>query len=184
MQSSEEINSNGGFSFVKRMLDSNPAMSLWDLSLGAKANASYSTSGIVRAMVGLMTAGECDYASIDKFRGDRLFRELVNGPLPSEATFRQRQSALALLPWQAPLDACTIRQLVKAKLTRIEVCGMSLIPVDIDVSVLEDTTSHKEGVGMSYHQVTGYAPIFIMYGHLTWSNLVYILPLYSALILQ
>ena len=164
MQSAEEINSNGGFSFVKRLLDSNPGMSLWDLSLGAKANASYSTSGIVRAMVGLMTAGECDFASIDKFRHDWLFRHLTGEPLPSEATFRQRQSALALLPWQAPLDACTIQQLVKAKLTRIEVCGMSLIPVDIDVSVLEDTASHKEGVGMSYHQVTGYAPIFCYAG--------------------
>ena len=165
MQSSEEINSNGGFSFVKKLLDSNSGMSLWDLSLGARHNASYSTWGIVRAMVGLMTAGECDYASIEKFRGDRLFRELVNGPLPSEATFRQRLDALALRSWQNPLDICVIQQLAKTKLTPVTVCGMSLIPVDIDVSVLEDTASHKEGVGMSYHQVTGYAPIFCYAGH-------------------
>ena len=165
MQSSEEINSNGGFSFVKKLLDSNSGMSLWDLSLGAKANASYSTSGIVRAMVGLMTAGECDYASIDKFRNDWLFRDLAGEPLPSEATFRQRLDALALQSWQNPLDICVIQQLAKTKLTPVTVCGMSLIPVDIDVSVLEDTASHKEGVGMSYHQVTGYAPIFCYAGH-------------------
>jgi len=164
MQGSEEINSNGGFSFVKRLLDSNEGISQWDQALGAKANASYSTSGIVRSIVGLMASGECDYASIDKFRGDWLFRDLVNGPLPSEATFRQRLGALAQLPWQEPLDACVVPQLEKAKLTRIKVCGMSLVPVDIDVSVLEDTASHKEGIGMSYHQVTGYAPIFCYAG--------------------
>ena len=88
MQSFEEINSNGGFSFVKRVLDSNAGMSQWDLALGARGNASYSTSGIVRGMVGLMTAGECDYASIGKFRGDWLFRHLAGEPLPSEAMFR------------------------------------------------------------------------------------------------
>ena len=89
MQGSEEINSNGGFSFVKRLLDSNTGMAQWDKMLGARHNASYSTSCIVRAMVGLMTAGECDFASIDKFRGDWLFRDLAGEPLPSEATFRQ-----------------------------------------------------------------------------------------------
>ena len=164
MQSSEEINSNGGFSFVKKLLDSNSGMSLWNQAVGAKANASYSTSGIVRGMVGLMTAGECDYASIDKFRGDKLFRDLAGEPLPSEATFRQRLGALARLPWQDPLDACTIQQLAKAKITRVNACGMPLVVVDIDVAVLEDTASHKEGVGMSYHQVTGYAPIFCYAG--------------------
>ena len=123
-------------------------MPLWDLELGARHNASHSTSGIVRAMVGLMTAGECDFASIDKFRGDRLFGDLVGERLPSEATFRQRLGILASRPWQSVLDACAARQLSRAKLTRIDACGMPLVPVDIDVSVLEDTASHKEGVGM------------------------------------
>jgi len=165
MQGSEEIISNGGFSFVKKLLDSNTGMSQWDLVLGARHNASYSTSGIVRAMVGLMTAGECDYASIGKFRNDWLFRKLSGESVPSEATFRQRLDALAQCPWQASLDACTIQQLAKAELTRVNACGLSLIPVDIDVSVLEDTASHKEGVEMSYHQVKGYAPIFCYAGH-------------------
>ena len=160
IQSSEEINSNGGFSFVKRLPDSNAGMSRWDQAPGAKANASYSMSGIVRAMVGLMTAGECDFASIDKFRHDWLFTHLTGEPLPSEATFRQRLASLARRSWQNTLDASVIQQLAKAKLTRIEVCGMPLIPVDIDVSVLEDTASHKEGVGMSYRRVAGYAPVF------------------------
>ena len=43
MQSSEEINSNGEFSFVKRLLYSNQGISQWDRELGARANASYST---------------------------------------------------------------------------------------------------------------------------------------------
>ena len=98
MQGSEEINSNGGFSFVKKLLDSNEGMAGWDRKHGARHNARHSTSSVVRAMVGLMTAGECDYTSISKFRNDRLFGKLVGGPLPSVATFRQRLDSLAARP--------------------------------------------------------------------------------------
>jgi len=162
--SSEEISSNAGFSFVKRLLDSNSGMGLWDSQLGARFNAGYSTSAIVRSMVGMMAAGECDYASIDKFGGDFLFRRLVGGTAPSQETLRQRLGALALRDWQGVLDTCVAKLLGKATLTGIDVDGDRLIPLDIDVAVLEDTASHKEGVEMSYHKVKGYAPIFCYAG--------------------
>jgi len=164
MRSSENINSNGGFSFVQRILDGNKEMQQWDVRHRARWNARYSTLSIVRAMVGLMTAGECDYSSIDRFRTDSLYRELVGGPLPSEASFRQRLSALACESWQNVLDDCVSSMLSRVTLTPIMKGGLSLIPVDIDVSVLEDTASAKEGVSMSYHNVKGYAPIFCYAG--------------------
>ena len=60
IQSSEEINSNGGFSFVKKLLDGNGGMPLWDTLLPAARNSRHSTSAIVRSLVGIQTAGECD----------------------------------------------------------------------------------------------------------------------------
>jgi len=56
MQSSEEINSNGGFSFVKKLLDGNAHTKDWDAALPAAPNSCYSTSAIVRSAIGLMTA--------------------------------------------------------------------------------------------------------------------------------
>ena len=58
--SSEDINSNGCFSFVERLLSSNKAMGLWDSLrlLPATRNLLYTISAIVRYAVGLMAVGE------------------------------------------------------------------------------------------------------------------------------
>jgi len=68
MLSSEEINSNGGFSFVKKLLDGNVRMKDWFVELPAAHNSCYSTSVIVRSTIGLMCAGNSNYANIEKFR--------------------------------------------------------------------------------------------------------------------
>ena len=162
IQSSEEINSNGGFSFIKKLLDGNSGMRMWDSLLPAARNSRYSTGAVIRSLVGIQSAGECDYADIGKFRDDFLFRELVGGRAPSEESFRQRMDRLARHgdKWREAVDACVAAQIAAARLTPVEVGGMKLLPVDIDVSVLEDTSSHREGVSRSYHNVTGFAPIF------------------------
>jgi len=157
MLSSEEINSNGGFSFVKKRLNGNVRMKDWDAELPAARNSCYSTSVIVRSTIALMTAGNSNYADIEKFRSDFLFRKVAGGNVPSQETYRQRLNALAEKDWQRILDANVSDQLSRVSLTRIDVDGETLIPLDIDVSVFEDTASHKEGVSLSYHKVNGYA---------------------------
>ena len=164
MQGSEEINSNGGLYFVKRLLDGNARMKDWDAELPAAANSCYPTSAIVRSAIGLMTAGNSSYADIEKFRSDFLFRRLAGGSVPSQETFRQRLDALAEKEWQRILDANVSDQLSRIQLTRINVGGEELIPLDIDVSVFEDTFSHKEGVSPTYQKVNGFAPIFCYAG--------------------
>jgi hypothetical protein len=164
MQGSEEINSNGGFSFVKKQLDGNAHMKDWDAALPAAPNSCYSTSAIVRSAIGLMTAGTSSYADIQKFRSDFLFCRIVGGAAPSQETLRQRLDALAEEDWQDILDANVSDQLSRAQPTRIDVEGEKLIPLDIDVSVFEDTASHKEGVSATYRKVNGYAPIFCYAG--------------------
>ena len=164
--SSEEINSNGGFSFIKRLLDFNQGMSIWDRLLPSARNSRYSTSCIIRNLVGIQTAGGCDYADIEKFRDDFLFRELAGGKVPSEESFRQRLDRLAsrLAACVEAVDGCVAAQIASARLTPLGICGMKMLPVDIDVSVFEDKASHKEGVGPSYRNVDGYAPIFCYAG--------------------
>ena len=163
--SNDEINSNAGFSFVQRLLDSNPAMKLWDVLHPVKPNAEYSTSIVIRSQIGLMAAGECDYASIEKFRHDFLFQQLAGSAgIPSQSTLRQRLEKLSRRDWQSLADKCVASQLSGVALTTVGFHGLNLIPVDIDVSVFEDAESHKEGTGPSYHGVTGYAPIFCYAG--------------------
>ena len=80
--------------------------------------------------------------------------------MPSQETLRQRLGLLSKRDWQDVVDACVAWQLSHTKLTRVGHDGLFLIPVDIDVSVLEDTASRKEGISRTYHNVDGYAPIF------------------------
>ena len=47
--------------------------------------------GIVCGAIGLMTAGCCDFANIEKFSDDAMFRHLVRKDIPSQETFRQRK---------------------------------------------------------------------------------------------
>ena len=42
--------------------------------------------------------------------------------------------------------------------------GCNLIPCDVDVSVLENANSLKEGTGFTYRNCVGYAPIFAHLG--------------------
>jgi len=88
MLSSEEINSNGGFSFVKKLLGGNIRMKDWDVELPAARNSCYSTSAIVCSTIGLMAAGNSNSADIEKFRSDFLFRKVAGGDIPSQETYR------------------------------------------------------------------------------------------------
>ena len=111
-----------------------------------------------------MTAGCCDFADIEKFSGDAMFRHLVGKEIPSQETFRQRMNLLSETSWTQVVDDIVAALLRKASLGRISLYGTDYIPLDIDVSVLEDKSSNKEGVAVSYHQVKGYAPIFCYAG--------------------
>ena len=52
IQSSEEINSNGGFSFINKLLNDNKGMDCWDSLLPAARNSLYSISNIIRSLIG------------------------------------------------------------------------------------------------------------------------------------
>jgi hypothetical protein len=52
MQGSEEINSNGGFSLVKKQLDGNIRMKDWDAKLPTLPNSGYSSCYGVNCFLG------------------------------------------------------------------------------------------------------------------------------------
>lgn len=164
-QCREDISPNGGLSFVARVLDTLPAMEKWDTAFPRAVQSRYGTGCIVRAMLGLLCVGHRSFAGITALGQDSLLKGLVGGAAPSEETLRQQIGALAAKDgWRAILDECVSQTLAATPPSRLSVGHMSLVPVDIDVSVLEDTSSHKEGVCMTYHRVNGYAPIFCYAG--------------------
>jgi len=84
--------------------------------------------------------------------------------LPSEATLRQRLDELPAQRSQSALR--TLNQSLLSGRTFGTVCAghLNLVPVDIDVSPLDNSGSHKQGVSFTYKKHDGYAPIFAYVG--------------------
>lgn len=170
-ESSQNVNSNAGIFLAKQILDAIPSFGMFDScqpSLKSIACQTYSNSCIAKAEVALMTLGKTSFCDITAHQKDDLFADAVGGAVPSEPTFRQRLEYLAILPearnW---IDDANVELLSKVKdFGLVKTAGGERLPVDIDVSVMVNDDCRKEGVGFTYHQIDGFAPIFATVGRL------------------
>jgi hypothetical protein len=130
-----------------------------------KGNISH--SGILRSGIGLLSLGRTDFADITLFRNDKLFRDCLNlSFVPSEEILRQRLDGIAGDDNSLKLiDDANVELLSKVDDFGVETTAYSTYNViDIDVSVLDNSNSKKEGVSWTYKDVDGYAPIFAHLG--------------------
>lgn len=168
MQGSEELNSNGGIALVGRLLDRLGSLRAIDgRPMGSVKKGRTSHSGILRSVVGLLAMGRSDFADIELFREDPLFRDSLDvASVPSEETLRQRLDAISTSAETSRIvDAAVVELLSPVADFGHECVGHgSYLPLDIDVSVLDNSGSHKEDVGVTYKSVVGYAPIFAHLG--------------------
>ena len=170
-ESAQNVNSNAGIFLAKQILDAVPSFGKFDScqpSLKSVACQTYSNSCIAKAEVALMTLGKTSFCDIAAHQKDDLFADAVGGSVPSEPTFRQRLEYLAILPdarnW---IDDANVELLSKVDdFGLVKTAGGERLPLDIDVSVLVNDDSRKEGVGFTYHRIDGFAPIFATLGRL------------------
>ena len=127
----------------------------------------FSHSGIAKMAVMLLADGKSDFADIDLYRNDSLFKTVLNlKKVASAATFRQRLDELGKRnSAQTLLDEYIVNHLRKVSdYGKITASSGSYIPLDIDVSVMLQPDCHKEKVDWTYHDAPGYAPIFCYLG--------------------
>jgi hypothetical protein len=86
--------------------------------------------------------------------------------VPSEETLRQRLDGIAAgNPGQTLLDDAVCELLSKVRDFGMERTRHgSYVPMDIDVSVQDNSGSKKEGVSWTYKEMDGYSPIFAYLG--------------------
>jgi hypothetical protein len=121
----------------------------------------------LKSAAGLLVLGRSDFADIELFREDQLFRDALGlHRVPSEETLRQRLDGISTKnDKQTLLDDTVVELLSKVEcFGREETEQGSYIPLDIDVSVQDNSGSQKEGVSWTYHNLDGYAPIFAYLG--------------------
>jgi hypothetical protein len=167
-QGNEEINSNGGILLAGGLLAGLESLKKVDkMAMGKVKKGQISHSGILRSAAGLLCLGKTDFTDIETRREDVLFRRALALPkAPSEECLRQRLNGLAqsVATFDA-VEAANLELLSQVKDYGCEKTPYAMYaPVDIDVSTLDNSGSHKENVSWTYQNYDGYAPIFAYLG--------------------
>jgi hypothetical protein len=163
-ETEENLVSHSGLAFVGALLA--------DTQIGKKANAlclpdkprpETTHADVLRSMIGLVCLGKPEFSAIEAFRDDSFFAAALGlQEVPSEPTLRQRLEEFGFAP-QGFLREEAAR-LVRRHAPSITPCFKSWVALDVDVSPFDNSHTKKEGVGLTYKKVDGYAPIFAYLG--------------------
>ena len=123
-----------------------------------------SNQDVVRSYLGLLAMGRTNYEDIELFRGDEIFRIMLGiGRGPSSSTLRQRFDA-ARGAFDGAMREFHVALLKRCRPSPVSIDSGSYIPVDLDVSTLDNSGSKKEGVSWTYKRHDGYSPNFAYAG--------------------
>lgn len=160
----ESLVSQSGLALVGSLLASTKIAQRTDaLELPDKPNPEKPHSEMLLSMIGLLCLGKSDFNDIIPFLNDPFFAYALGLPeVPHESTFRQRMDEFGTLPQSLLREESA--QLVRRYAPRITPCFKDWIAFDIDVSPFDNSRTKKEGVGFTYKQHDGFAPIFAYLG--------------------
>ena len=129
----------------------------------------YSDLDILLPGLGLLSLGHSDFEDIDQYRHDAFFPKALGiSAVPSKETLRQRMDKLARrkrTPLFAALQQANVQLLAQQQAALSPVTGSHFVPLDFDVTPMDNSGSHKEGVEQTYKKdVQGYAPMMTYIG--------------------
>lgn len=119
-------------------------------------------SDIGISMIGLLCQGKCDFENIEGHRADSFFKLALDlKRVPSASRLRQRVDEADEYWDEAAV--CASIELLKNHAIQTP-CYKDCIPLDVDVSIQDNSDSKKEGVSKTYKMIDGFAPIFAHIG--------------------
>jgi hypothetical protein len=123
---------------------------------------------VLLSLYGLLVQGRTTFEEITLFQGDRLFKKALGiGKVPKSDVFRlylERLVGRTKDAVFAKVRDANLALIGKTTLKPVVTAAGKYIPVDVDVSVFNNSKSHKEGVSRTYMGVDGYAPIISYIG--------------------
>lgn len=132
---------------------------------------------IIRCWIALHTLGKSDYEAIEEFRDDRNFKNSLDvRVVPSAATLRQRIESLpeifsdVLRSFNVGIIAGCFAATAndpsrdRRYVEMVRIGDLDYAVIDSDVTILDNSDSHKEGLGWTYGQCMGYAPMISYIG--------------------
>ena len=165
--SNERIVPNSGLYLVNKILSKSNLVKMINKIKSGKRSQKYISNGdIIKICIGLLSLGKVDFDSINEFSDDpeylKYALELECNELPSESTFRSRLDEIGI-KFNKIILAGNIDMLKKNGIEPSALlCGC--VPVDIDVTPMDNSKSNKEGVSRTYKGFDGYAPLVVYIG--------------------
>lgn len=164
-RSSENLFSHAGLALVGSLIKISGLAQLLD-KIDPKRSAAdvYPSSDVAKSMIGLLCMAKTDYDDIIPFRKDQFFvkaLEISQKKAPSSPTLRQRLDA-ASEEWDEADLAANVKLLKREANIKKNPCGYVLL--SFDVSPMDNSDSHKEGVSWTYKNFDGFAPMFAHLG--------------------
>ena len=126
-----------------------------------------SVGELVITYVGLLCTGKSDFDAIENHRPEDAFAQLLGlSGVPAASTLRMQLDARAedLIPHVDELSVPLLQQ-AGAPITPLP-CGW--VPVDIDVFIMDNGGTRKDGVSRTYAGTDGFAPIAAYLGQEGW----------------
>lgn len=162
-ETQEVLTGQSGLALIGSLLkQSNYKFELDSLPMPANRGATLTNSDIAVSMIGLLSQARCDFEHIELFRKDRFFPLALNlSRTPSAAILRQRLD-IASEKWDAAACRASVKLLKKHAVQTP--CYKNYIPVDVDVSPMDNSGTSKEGASYTYKKFNGYSPLFIYIG--------------------
>ena len=162
----ELLSSNSGLALTGLLLDrTNLASQISDVHIPSAPNPKISHEDVVQSMIGLLTLGKTHYDDIEPFRESSFFKESLGiTSVPSSPTLRQRldDTSDAFNDIIKAESALLLKNTVTP--TSIALGTESFVPLDIDVTPMDNSGTKKEGVSCTYKLFDGYAPIMAYLG--------------------
>lgn len=156
-QTDADIVPNSGLALIGRALNNHSGLAqAVDGTVPLRHGIAHSDN--LLSYIGLLCIGKSDFDAIENVREDEFFGEALDiDTVPSAATMRQRidKHAEAFLPLveTASIDfLCS----VGAKPTPL---SMGHVPLDADVTPMDNSKTKKQGVSRTYKGCDGFAPI-------------------------
>lgn len=120
---------------------------------------------IILTYIGMLCMGKPYFEAVHEMDDDKAFYQAALGitrSIPSEETLRQRMDDIGDSLRSLIFDE-NIRMLLANKI-QLGVLSNGFVPVDIDVTPMDNSKSGKEGVSRTYKVYDGYAPMMAYIG--------------------
>ena len=128
-----------------------------------------SNKDIFMTYIGILAQGKTEFERADEYRNNKYFKQALDiEKSPSCSILRQRFNAIGdiqsnLNDIKKLIDQTNL-EILQNQNVELTPCHKKYVPLDIDVTPMDNSGSKKEGVSYTYKEFEGFAPIMAYIG--------------------